>query len=86
MTIARGTLPLALFGPQGFGARLGRISAPGRVGQALGPFLFGAAVEQFGARTLVISSALSLAAVLSLFQVSIPEGARSDVGSTRSDS
>jgi hypothetical protein len=34
LTIARGTLPLALFGPSGYGARIGRISAPARVGQA----------------------------------------------------
>ena len=74
LTIARGTLPLVLFGPHGYGARLGRISLPGRVGAAIGPFLFGAAVEHFGARTLFISSALSLAALLSLFQLSVPEG------------
>ena len=82
LTIARGTLPLALFGPQGYGARLGRISVPGRVGQALGPFLFGGAVERFGARTLVISSALSIAALVSLFQLSVSEGVRPDGGST----
>jgi MFS family permease len=72
LTIARGTLPLALFGPRGYGARLGRISAPARFGQALGPFLFGAAIERFGTRTLVISSTLSLAALISLFQLTIP--------------
>ena len=72
LTIARGTLPLALFGPHGYGARLGRISAPARVGQAAGPFLFGLAIEQFGARTLFISSALSLAAFVSLFQLALP--------------
>ena len=73
LTIARGTLPLALFGPSGYGARLGRISAPARIGQALGPFLFGAAIERFGTRTLFISSALSLAALVSLFQLNIPQ-------------
>jgi MFS family permease len=72
LTIARGTLPLALFGPSGYGARLGRISAPARVGQALGPFLFGAAIERFGTRTLFISSALSVAALVSLFRLTIP--------------
>jgi hypothetical protein len=72
LTIARGTLPLVLFGPRGYGARLGRISAPARVGQALGPFLFGAAIERFGTRTLFISSALSFAALVSLFQLTVP--------------
>jgi hypothetical protein len=72
LTIARGTLPLALFGPQGYGARLGRISAPARIGQAVGPFLFGLGVERFGTRALFISSALSLAALVSLFRLALP--------------
>jgi len=40
LTIARGTLPLALYGPAGYGARIGRIAAPARIGQALAPFVF----------------------------------------------
>jgi predicted MFS family arabinose efflux permease len=74
LTIARGTLPLALFGPQGYGARIGRISAPGRIGQAVAPFLFGMAIEQLGIRMLLISSGLSLAALISLFQLTISSG------------
>jgi predicted MFS family arabinose efflux permease len=74
LTIARGTLPLALFGPVGYGARLGRISAPGRIGQALGPFLFGAALQRFGTHVLIISSALSLMALASMFQITLPRG------------
>lgn len=72
LTIARGTLPLALFGPHGYGARLGRISAPARVGQAVGPFVFGLGVERFGTRALFISSALSIAALVSLFRLALP--------------
>jgi hypothetical protein len=81
LTIARGTLPLALFGPQGYGARIGKISAPGRIGQAIAPFLFGLAIEHFGARMLLISSGLSLAAMFSLFQLREPSSERSDVRS-----
>jgi MFS family permease len=38
-TIVRGTLPLALFGTQGFGARAGVINLPGRLLGAVSPFL-----------------------------------------------
>jgi len=31
LTIARGTLPLALFGPAGYGLRTGILSAPARI-------------------------------------------------------
>ena len=37
LTIARGTLPLALFGPQGYGARKGLLSRPVLIAQACGP-------------------------------------------------
>jgi hypothetical protein len=72
LTIARGTLPLALFGPQGYGNRVGRISAPGRIGQAVAPFLFGMAIDRVGVWLLVISSGLSLAALIALFRLSTP--------------
>lgn len=39
-TIARGSAPLALFGPGGYGARLGLIAMPGRLTRALAPFAF----------------------------------------------
>jgi hypothetical protein len=40
ITIARGSVPLALFGPEGYGARLGLIAIPGRIAQALAPLAF----------------------------------------------
>jgi hypothetical protein len=43
LTIAKGTLPLALFGPQGYGARQGWLMLPARVAQAVAPFAFGLA-------------------------------------------
>jgi MFS family permease len=48
LTIAKGTLPLAVFGPVGYGARTGLISAPSRLLQATAPFLFGVVLEQGG--------------------------------------
>ena len=41
LTISRGTLPLALYGPVGYGLRTGVIAAPARVTTALAPLLFG---------------------------------------------
>lgn len=67
LTIARGTLPLAIFGPQNYGYRLGIIGAPARMAQAAAPLLFGLLIDIMGARVLIVSSALSVAALLALF-------------------
>jgi hypothetical protein len=48
MTIAKGTLPLVLFGPAGYGARQGWMMMPARVSQALAPVLFGLALQRWG--------------------------------------
>ncbi|WP_439587558.1 MFS transporter [Hydrogenophaga sp.] len=62
LTIAKGTLPLVLFGPRGYGQRQGLITAPSRVAQAFAPLVFGACIERWGAGALWISSALGLSA------------------------
>lgn len=41
MTIAMGTLPLLIFGSQGYGGKQGLLMVPARLAQALAPFLFG---------------------------------------------
>jgi MFS family permease len=41
LTIARGTLPLAIFGPKNYGYRLGIIGAPARMAQAAAPWRSG---------------------------------------------
>ena len=61
LTIAKGTLPLALFGPSGYGLRTGLLSAPSRVAQAGAPLLFGLLLDQVGLGVLVFSSVLGLA-------------------------
>src|ERR1700684_4593041 len=66
LTIARGTLPLAIFGPQNYGYRLGIIGAPARMAQAAAPLAFGLLIDTMGSRVLIVSSALSLAALLAL--------------------
>ena len=66
MTIANGTLPLLFFGPGGYGARQGKLMMPARFAQALAPYIFGLAIERFGASALWFSIALGLAAFLAL--------------------
>jgi MFS family permease len=69
LTIARGTLPLAIFGPKDYGYRLGIIGAPARMAQAAAPLAFGLLIDAMGSGVLIISSALSLSALLALFML-----------------
>src|SRR6202140_868387 len=66
LTIARGTLPLAIFGPKNYGYRLGLVGAPARMAQAMAPLAFGVLIDVMGSRVLIVSSALSLSALLVL--------------------
>ena len=67
ITIAKGTLPLAIFGPHGFGLRSGMLSAPARLTQSAAPFLFGLLLDRVGAGAVVLSAGLMVAAFVSLF-------------------
>jgi hypothetical protein len=67
ITIAKGTLPLALFGPQGYGLRSGLLSAPARMLQAASPFLFGLLLDRVGIEAVGLSAGLCFAAFSSLF-------------------
>jgi predicted MFS family arabinose efflux permease len=66
LTIARGTLPLAIFGPANYAYRLGLLGAPSRVAQAVAPFAFAILIEKIGLGVLIVSSALSLSALAAL--------------------
>ncbi|MBX3522823.1 MAG: MFS transporter [Xanthobacteraceae bacterium] len=46
MTIARGTLPLALFGPVGYGHLVGRLAAPALIVQASAPIAMALVIER----------------------------------------
>jgi MFS family permease len=67
ITIVKGTLPLALFGPQGYGRRSGLLSVPARTLQSAAPFLFGVLLDRVGIGALGLSAGLCLAAFGSLF-------------------
>jgi hypothetical protein len=75
LTIVRGTLPLALFGAQGYGARQGWIALPGRILGALSPWLFGLAVERYRAGALWLSVGLCLGAFACLMALRLPRRA-----------
>jgi predicted MFS family arabinose efflux permease len=66
LTIARGTIPLAIFGAKNYGYRLGLLGAPARVAQAIAPLLFELLIDRWGAGALIVSSGLSLAALSAL--------------------
>ena len=68
ITIAKGTLPLALFGPAGYGLTQGWLGVGARVMQAGAPYAFGLALDGWGGHAaLAISAGLSLVAVGALF-------------------
>ena len=69
LTIARGTLPLALFGPHGYGERTGLLGAPARAAQAFAPLLFALLLDAIGLWVLIVSAGLCLAA---LRRVAVP--------------
>jgi MFS family permease len=74
LTIARGTLPLALFGPSGYGLRTGILSAPARILQGGAPVLFGLVLDRGGPlAALLMSGGLTGASFLALFLLSARE-------------
>ncbi len=60
LTIAKGTLPLAIFGPAGYGLRQGLLSGPARIGQAAAPLAFGLALDGLGPDALILTALLGL--------------------------
>jgi MFS family permease len=66
LTIARGTVPLALFGPHAYGERTGLLGAPARAAQALAPLLFGLLLGVMGVGVIFVSAGLCLAALTAL--------------------
>jgi len=82
LTIARGTVPLAVFGPRGYGERTGLLGAPARAAQALAPLLFGLLLDRMGASVIIVSAGLCLAAFVALLwlRASREDIVRQDIG------
>jgi len=75
LTIAKGTLPLALFGAAGYGQRQGWLMLPARLAQALAPLAFGLALQAWGAHSLWLGVALAGTAGLALAAIRPRPGA-----------
>ncbi|MFT7774200.1 MFS transporter [Roseateles sp.] len=84
LTIAKGTLPLALFGPAGYGHRQGLLMMPARLAQALSPWLFGLILSRFGTTALWFSAGVGLTALVALLLIRV-ESARRAGGELPSD-
>jgi MFS family permease len=72
LTIAKGTLPLALFGPQGYGARQGWLSMPSLLLQPLAPWVYGLVIERSPQAALWLSTALVGSAFAALLLLRLP--------------
>lgn len=74
VTIVRGIVPLALFGPHGYGRRLGLISAPSLAVKAASPMVVAAVLAGSGGRdVLFMSLASGLIATLAMTTLFIRE-------------
>ena len=77
-SIVRGTVPLQLFGPAGYGAMLGKLSAPGLAIRAAAPLAFAVMMERAGlsasVAVLVALSGVAALALLLLARAATAEG------------
>lgn len=83
LTIAKGTLPLVLFGPHGYGQRQGLLMVPARIAQAAAPWLFGLALDRWGSGALGLSAAIAGAALAALML--LPAGVEATAAARRRD-
>ena len=67
LTIARGTLPMALFGAAGYGGRLGALARPSLFAQAASPVLLAPLLARFGGDAVLGLAAALVAAALLAF-------------------
>lgn len=75
LTIARGTLPLVLFGAEGYGARMGLLARPMLIAQATGPIAAALALDRLGPRAL-LAVMCALVATSLLASLGLPSKSR----------
>jgi MFS family permease len=75
MTIARGALPLVMFGAVGYGRVIGRIARPALFVQAFAPFVVASAVETLSDRAVLEIGMLGTLVALGCFLTIRPPGA-----------
>ncbi|MFV3292572.1 MFS transporter [Pseudomonas sp. NY11955] len=64
LTIARGTLPLVLFGAEGYGTRMGALARPMLLAQAAGPLAAALVLGAQGASVMLLLTAMLIAVAL----------------------
>jgi hypothetical protein len=77
-SIARGTLPLALFGAEGYAALMGRLAAPMLIAGALAPSAGAFLLERVGASgtlAVLVAAALANVALVAALFLSVRQGA-----------
>ena len=79
-TIARGSLPLALFGTANYGARLGAISIPGRVLQALAPLAVALVMQGSVRWTVILLAGLCGVGLACLMLIQAPHSTAEEHG------
>ena len=73
ITIARGTVPLALFGASGYGVLVGRIGGPFLVMQSIAPLVLAAVAERYSdSAALALVAAFALVALASFLAIRRP--------------
>ena len=70
LTIARGSLPLAIFGPAGYGRRVGVLAAPSRLVSAIAPVAVGMLFDASATTGLAAMVACNLIGFAALFIIS----------------
>lgn len=74
LTIARGAVPLALFGATGYGRVLGRIAKPFQIMQAVAPLALAFVVERSGDPTaLAVTAAFGVVSLICLIAIRRPK-------------
>jgi len=71
-SIVRGTLPLALFGPDGYPALVGRLAFPMLLGQAAAPSAGAILLERFGGGSVLLALLVMALATLALSAALVP--------------
>jgi len=79
ITIARGAVPLALFGAAGYGHLMGRIGGPFLVMQAIAPLVLAFVAERASdPAALALVAAFALISFIGLAAIRRPRGANSE--------
>ncbi len=74
LSISRGALPLALFGPKGYGRRQGLVALPSNIATSAAPLIVGLRLDFAGPTAVVLmTTALAIAATLALLALRAPQ-------------